>query len=234
MENKLPLLIKRLTQAARLPTKGSPLAAGYDLYSSEENVVPARGKACIKTGISIAVPHGNYGRVGNITKSFLCAKLYIAPRSGLAAKNFIDVGAGVIDEDYRGEGKLYHRLGYRNKHVYLDHSTELNHVHPIYIIERCQFASLLQLMNCLYFLHIINFLLTYIVGVILFNHAETDFKVAIGDRIAQLIIEKITDTNIVEVDSLDETVRGAGGFGSTGVSTAVDPKKADGGKTSGC
>ena len=65
MDNRLPLLIKRLTQTARLPTKGSPLAAGYDLYASEEGVVPARGKTIIKTGISIAVPHGNYGRVGN-------------------------------------------------------------------------------------------------------------------------------------------------------------------------
>jgi dUTPase len=58
------LLVKKLTSNARLPTKGSPLAAGYDLYSSEENVVPAHGKAIIKTGISIAIPTGNYGRVG--------------------------------------------------------------------------------------------------------------------------------------------------------------------------
>jgi len=40
----------------------------------------------------MAIPHGNYGR--------------IAPRSGLAVKNFIDVGAGVIDSDYRGEVKV--------------------------------------------------------------------------------------------------------------------------------
>jgi dUTP pyrophosphatase len=42
----------------------------------------------VKTDISIRVPQGTYGRV--------------APRSGLASKNFIDTGAGVIDEDYRG------------------------------------------------------------------------------------------------------------------------------------
>ena len=50
--------------------------------------VAARGKAVIPTDLKVAVPHGTYGRV--------------APRSGLAAKNFIDVGAGVVDEDYRG------------------------------------------------------------------------------------------------------------------------------------
>jgi len=57
-----------------------------------------------------------------------------------------------------------------------------------------------------------------IVGVVLFNHSDTDFKVNIGDRIAQLIIEKITETYVKEVETLDDTTRGAGGFGSTGVS----------------
>ena len=45
-------------------------------------MVPARGKALLKTDIAIAVPPGTYGRV--------------APRSGLTLKNGIDVGAGVI------------------------------------------------------------------------------------------------------------------------------------------
>jgi dUTP pyrophosphatase len=52
---------------------------------------------------------------------------------------------------------------------------------------------------------------------VLFNHSDKDFEVKVGDRVAQLIIEKITDTEIVETDELDSTVRGAGGFGSTGV-----------------
>ena len=42
----------------------------------------------MKTDLQIKVPHGTYGRV--------------APRSGLAWKHHIDIGAGVVDEDYRG------------------------------------------------------------------------------------------------------------------------------------
>ena len=128
---------------AQLPKKGSSLSAGYDLYSSEEITVKAKNKALISTGISLAIPEGYYGRV--------------APRSGLACKNFIDVGAGVIDADYRGEVK-----------------------------------------------------------VLLFNFAEEDFKVKVGDRIAQLIIEQIGLTDLVEVEDLEETERKDGGFGSTG------------------
>ena len=62
--SKSPLYVKKLNQKAQLPSKGSERAAGYDLYSSEDSKVPANGKALIKTGISIAVPTGNYGRVG--------------------------------------------------------------------------------------------------------------------------------------------------------------------------
>ncbi|KAK2980663.1 hypothetical protein RJ640_011471 [Escallonia rubra] len=81
-----------------------------------------------------------------------------APRLGLASKHGIDVGAGVIDADYRGP-----------------------------------------------------------VGVILFNHSDADFEVKVGDRIAQLIIQKIVTPEVTEVDDLDSTVRGINGFGSTGV-----------------
>lgn len=127
-----------------MPSRGSPLSAGYDLSSATETKVPARGKALVPTDLSIAVPEGTYAR--------------IAPRSGLAWKHSIDVGAGVIDADYRGS-----------------------------------------------------------VGVILFNHSDVDFEIKEGDRIAQLIIEKIITPDVVEVEDLDLTARGAGGFGSTGV-----------------
>lgn len=52
------LQIKLLTPDARAPTRGSALAAGYDLYASEDTTVPGRGKAMVETGISIAVPEG--------------------------------------------------------------------------------------------------------------------------------------------------------------------------------
>ncbi|PIN06729.1 dUTPase [Handroanthus impetiginosus] len=138
------LRVKKLSEKAILPSRGSPLSAGYDLSSAADSKVPARGKALIPTDLSIAIPEGTYARV--------------APRSGLTWKHSIDVGAGVIDADYRGP-----------------------------------------------------------VGVILFNHSDVDFEVKAGDRIAQLIIEKIVTPEVTEVDDLDSTVRGSGGFGSTGV-----------------
>ncbi|XP_042008721.1 deoxyuridine 5'-triphosphate nucleotidohydrolase-like [Salvia splendens] len=82
------LRVKRLSEKAVLPSRGSPLSAGYDLSSAVETKVPARGKALVPTDLSVAVPEGTYAR--------------IAPRSGLAWKHSIDVGAGVVDADYRG------------------------------------------------------------------------------------------------------------------------------------
>lgn len=82
--------VKFLSANATMPQRGSKQAAGYDLFSANtvDVTVPAHGKALIMTDLTIAVPEGYYGRV--------------APRSGLATKHFVDVGAGVIDSDYRG------------------------------------------------------------------------------------------------------------------------------------
>jgi hypothetical protein len=55
----------------------------------------------------------------------------------------------------------------------------------------------------------------------LFNHADTAFEIKKGDRIAQLILEKIVTPPVLEVESLEETERGSGGYGSTGTSTIV-------------
>ena len=85
------LKFKKIYQDAIIPTKGSKFAAGYDLSSIEEVTIPPHGKIMIHTGLSVAIPIGSYGRV--------------APRSGLTWKHFIDVGAGVIDADFRGECK---------------------------------------------------------------------------------------------------------------------------------
>ena len=81
--------VKRLNKYARIPVKGTPEAAGYDLAAAQTAVCPAYGKVLVKTGLSLAMPSGCYGR--------------IAPRSGLVLKKFIDVDVGVVDADYRGE-----------------------------------------------------------------------------------------------------------------------------------
>ena len=143
------LYVKKIRNTAVIPRRGTGDAAGYDMASAEETVVPATGKTAVKTGISIAVPDGCYGR--------------LPPRSGLAVKKYIDFGAGVIDAEYRGE-----------------------------------------------------------IGVVLFNHFEEDFQIKQGDRIAQLILEKIETTPVKETADLPSTVRGKEGFGSTGIN---DDKK---------
>lgn len=137
--------VAKLSENATIPTRGSPHAAGWDLYASEGCVVPARGKGLIKSDIAVAIPYGFYGRV--------------APRSGMAWKKHTDIGAGVIDSDYRGS-----------------------------------------------------------IGVVLFNHGGEDLVVEKKDRIAQLIIEKISMGEMKETSEseLDKTVRGEGGYGSTG------------------
>jgi len=55
------------------------------------------------------------------------------------------------------------------------------------------------------------------VGVILFNTGDTAFRIAKGDRIAQMVIAPVTRAQIVEAADLGSTERGVGGFGSTGV-----------------
>jgi dUTP pyrophosphatase len=84
-----PLRFKQLETNATLPTRGSAQAAGLDLYSIEDVVIEPKQRALVRTGLAVAIPEGYYGRV--------------APRSGLAVKNGLDVLAGVIDSDYRGE-----------------------------------------------------------------------------------------------------------------------------------
>ena len=54
------------------------------------------------------------------------------------------------------------------------------------------------------------------VGIILINHGQVPFVIHRGERIAQMVIARHEQAEVVEVDTLDETVRGAGGFGSTG------------------
>lgn len=147
------LRVKRHKPEATLPQRATEGSAGYDLCAAVDCSVEGGGRLAIATEISIAVPPGHYGR--------------IAPRSGLAMKQGINVGAGVIDVDYRGK-----------------------------------------------------------VAVCLFNHSDSTFAIKAGDRIAQLILERISTPAVVEVDALEATERGTGGFGSTGVK-ALSPSTAE-------
>ncbi|MFP6296346.1 dUTP diphosphatase [Helicobacter pylori] len=58
------------------------------------------------------------------------------------------------------------------------------------------------------------------IKVILANLSDKDFKVQVGDRIAQGVVQKTYKAEFIECERLDETSRGSGGFGSTGVSKA--------------
>lgn len=139
------LKVQRLSPFAQLPVRGSKEAAGLDLSSVEDAKILPGQRKCISTGLAIKAVPGTYAR--------------IAPRSGLASKKCVDVGAGVIDADYCG---------------------------PVSVI-------------------LIN------------NHPTETFVVKRGDRVAQLICEKIAYPQVSEVSSLCSTKRGTKGFGSTGV-----------------
>ncbi len=145
--------VKLLSTAAQPPKRGSARAAGYDLFAAEEASIPGCrsspdgrvtvGSALVPTGIAVAIPPGLYGR--------------IAPRSGLAVRHGIDVGAGVIDGDYRDEIRL-----------------------------------------------------------LLFNFSPEAYHILPGDRVAQIVFERIAEPDVVVVEELDGASRG-GGFGSTGL-----------------
>jgi len=79
----------KLNELAKAPSRANIDDAGADLYSVEDMVIFPLTRKLVRTGISLSMPSGIYGR--------------IAPRSGLAFKNGIDVLAGVIDPGYRGE-----------------------------------------------------------------------------------------------------------------------------------
>ena len=89
----MKIQIQKLREGARIPTRGSEQAAGYDLYAYPDHAVEIApgGSAKIGTGLAIAVPDGYFGA--------------IFARSGLAAKEGLRPAncVGVADSDYRGE-----------------------------------------------------------------------------------------------------------------------------------
>lgn len=138
--------VRLLTKTAIMPKRQTDGAAGYDLATPTAFKLPAYSRQAVPLQIAMAIPDGYYGQ--------------IASRSSLASKFSIDVGAGVIDSDYRGEVK-----------------------------------------------------------VLLINHSNAEVTFEAGERIAQLLLLPCLQDEPEEVEELSETVRGEGGFGSTGTGT---------------
>jgi dUTP pyrophosphatase len=149
----MQIKVKKLSESAKLPTRGSEKAAGYDLYAhitghpyeNRRIRIPPHGTVKIGTGLSIAIPDGYFGAI--------LARSGLATKQGLRPANAV----GVCDSDYRGE---------------------------------------------------------YIIAV--HNDSDEERFVANGDRIAQLVIIPYLPVEFKEVNTLDGTARGEGGFGSTG------------------
>ncbi|KAG6470144.1 hypothetical protein ZIOFF_071201 [Zingiber officinale] len=83
------ILVNRMFPQAVLPKRKTEGSAGLDIAASHDAIIEPYGRELIHTGLRIEIPYGYYGR--------------IASRSGFAWKHGIEVGAGVIDSDYRGE-----------------------------------------------------------------------------------------------------------------------------------
>ena len=93
MRSELNIPFAKLNPEARLPTQGSALAAGWDLYALEATIVSKGSSVMISTGLACAIPEGWEGQ--------------IRCRSSLGKKGMIlPNGVGTIDADYRGELKV--------------------------------------------------------------------------------------------------------------------------------
>lgn len=136
--------IKKLNTNAKVPTRGSEEAAGYDLYSNSDVEIRPEGTIKVNTGIAMEIPKGYFGAI--------YARSGLATKEGLRPANCV----GVIDSDYRGE-----------------------------------------------------------IIVALHNDSNIVRVVEKGERIAQIVIMPYLSVEFEEVDNLDETKRGNGGFGST-------------------
>lgn len=84
----MSLRVRRLSDLAFIPKRGTSYAAGLDIYSPIDTVVIPGQRLLVKLDISLELENGTFG--------------HILPRSSLSLKNGIHIGAGVIDSDYRG------------------------------------------------------------------------------------------------------------------------------------
>lgn len=97
---------KRLSMTARVPTKGSLHAAGWDLYCDMPTSIVQDEVCTVGTGIAIEIPKGYVG--------------LIRARSGMAFNYGVEVLGGVIDSDYRGEVAVALTLHGTTKKISLD------------------------------------------------------------------------------------------------------------------
>ena len=141
----MKIKILKLDQRAKMPTLGSPSAAGADIYALEGFTVKVGETVLAKTGLAAEIPEGYVG--------LMCARSGIALKRGLAPANKV----GIVDSDYRGE-----------------------------------------------------------LMVAIHNHSNTDQSIEAGERMAQLVIVPYLRAEYELADTLSETSRGEGGFGSTG------------------
>jgi len=86
----MKVIVEKMYADVILPTKNLN-DAGYDIRAYEDYDIYAGSYTLISTGLKLQLPEGTYGR--------------LASRSGLALRN-IEVGAGVVDSNYRGEVKV--------------------------------------------------------------------------------------------------------------------------------
>lgn len=85
----MSLNIVKLYDCVKIPIRGSAESAGADIFCPRDELLEPFKQTLIKTGLSVQVPQGHYGR--------------IAPRSSLALKENLWINAGVIDRDFTGE-----------------------------------------------------------------------------------------------------------------------------------
>lgn len=91
----MKLNVKKISETAQIPIYGSDYAAGMDLFSCTDIDIAPQSRRLVSTGISVS-----WTSEDEDPRKYY---LRIAPRSGLSVKNNIDIGAGVVDFDYRGE-----------------------------------------------------------------------------------------------------------------------------------
>lgn len=142
----MKIKVKKLHEDAKLPTYGTPLSSGADLYSVESGEIKPFETKVFKLGFAVQPEE-------------FC-DMQVRSRSGLAAKHGVHVlnAPGTVDSDFRGE-----------------------------------------------------------MMVILHNtHSSNTFQVNKGDRIGQLVVHPQLCPEFEWTDELDDSVRGVGGFGSTG------------------